>query len=198
MIRLNRRALLIALGSLTIGQRVVAAPRRYLLDAAASSVAFRFSLNGVPQSGSMPVKQADVQIDTDALANSRVDVWLDVAGASTGLIFATQAMIGREVLDAARFPFIRFRSRSVRLAPDGRLSGGAEISGDLTLRDVTRPITLNAGLYRPPGTAPDDLRSLTVHLDGQISRSAFGASGFADLVGDTVTLDILAIIRAAP
>jgi polyisoprenoid-binding protein YceI len=177
---------------------VAAEPRRYLLDAAASSVAFRFSLNRVPQSGSMPVKKAAVQIDTDALANSRVDVWLDVAGASTGLIFATQAMIGRDILDAARFPFIRFRSRSIRLAPDGRLSGGAEISGDLTLRGVTRTITLNADVYRPPGTAPDDLRSLTVHLDGQISRSAFGASGFPDLVGDTVTLDITAIVRAAP
>ncbi|MDK3073880.1 YceI family protein [Sedimentitalea sp. JM2-8] len=197
MIRLNRRALVIALGSLTIGRRAAAERTRYLLDAAASSVAFRFSLNGLPQSGSMPVKQADVQIDTRNLANSRVDVWLDVARASTGLVFATQAMIGRDVLDAARFPFIRFRSRSVRLAPDGRLSGGAEIAGDLTLRDVTRPIALNAGLYRPPGSAPDDLRSLTVLLDGQISRSAFGAAGFADLVGDAVTLDIKAVIRAA-
>jgi polyisoprenoid-binding protein YceI len=197
MIDLTRRALLAAMGSLASGRLGVAGQMRYVLDTAASRVTFWFSLNGVAQSGSMPVKQADVRLDPQDLQASQVEVLLDVAGARTGLVFATQAMIGRDVLDTARFPLIKFASQSVRLGPDGRLSGGARITGDLTLRDVTRPITLNAGVYRQPGTAPNDFTTLTVLLDGQVRRSDFGASGFSALVDDVVTLDIKAVIRAS-
>ena len=36
---------------------------------------------------------------------------------------------------------------------------------------------------------------LTVRLKGSVSRKDFGATGFADMVGDEVTLDIRAHIR---
>ncbi|MDZ7908963.1 MAG: hypothetical protein U5N10_12565 [Gemmobacter sp.] len=40
---------------------------------------------------------------------------------------------------------------------------------------------------------------MTVHLTGRISRADFGATGWADMVGDVVTLDILArITRTGP
>ena len=49
---------------------------------------------------------------------------------------------------------------------------------------------------RPPGTAPDDLSVLTIELSGEMSRTAFGATGYPELVADRVGLDIRAVIRA--
>ena len=85
----------------------------------------------------------------------------------------------------------------MQLAQDGRLSGGARISGRLTLRGVTRSQDLTASIYRPPGSDPNDLQSLTVLLSGQLSRADFGATGYPELVTDNVGLDITAVIRAA-
>ena len=62
---------------------------------------------------------------------------------------------------------------------------------------MTRPLSLAAALYRPPGTAASDLRRLDIRLSGQISRAAFGATGYANLVGDRVGLQISARLLAA-
>lgn len=192
----TRRNLILFLAALPAAPAAFAAPRRYVLDAAASRVGFSIVLNGAEVKGEMPVARADIRIDTSNLAGSSADVTLDAAGARTGLIFATEAMKGPEVLDTARHPQIRFVSRRIRLGAGGRISEGASITGDLTLRGVTRRVTLAAELYRLPGSAPQDLEVLDVHLSGTLSRSAFGAAGYAGMVGDAVTLDIRARIRA--
>mgnify|MGYP003681888048 CR=1 FL=1 len=145
----------------------------------------------------MQVATAEILVDPANLAASRVDISLDVDSVRTPLPFARQALIGPDMLDVGQFPTVRFTSTKVRLAADGRLSGGATISGNLTVHGVTRQVTLDAGLFRAKGSAPDDLSLLTVQLSGQLSRSAFGASGYGDLVGDPVDLNIVAIIRVA-
>ncbi|SFT77282.1 YceI family protein [Sedimentitalea nanhaiensis] len=195
MILLARRTALIAIGCHMFSP-AFAAPTRYQLDRAGSSVGFDFTLNGISQNGMMPIQSADIQIDPGNLAATQVDVILNAAAARTGLALATQAMTGPTVLNVARFPTIRFESLSVRLAKDGRLSDGARIEGRLTLRDVTRPIILDAALFRARGSTANDLSTIVVRLGGHLSRSAFGASGYPDLVGDRVTLDITAVIRA--
>ena len=112
------------------------------------------------------------------------------------LLFATQALKSTQVLDTANHPFTRFRSTRVRLGPGGRLSDGASLEGDLTLRGITRRIRFEAGLFRPRGSQPDQLDRLEVRLRTTISRAAFKATGYANLVGDSVELDIWAEISA--
>ncbi len=192
--RLTRRLFCTGLSLAALPLR--AAPQAYMLNGTASSIGFQFVINGVSQTGTMPVARADLLIDPTDLAASQVLVDVQADQARTGMFVATQALKSPGVLDTARFPVIRFVSRSVQLASDGRLSDGARITGDLTLRGVTHPVTLDAQLFRPPGTAPDDLRQLTVELTGAVSRSAFGAAAYAGLVDDTVKLDIRAVIVA--
>lgn len=195
-----QRIVLVLLSSLWTGilaDKVTAAPTRYQLDAQASTVGFVFTLGGARQNGTMQVTTAEIFVDPANLAASRVDISLDVDSVRTPLPFARQALIGPDLLDVGQFPTIRFISTKVRLAADGRLSGGATISGNLTVHGVTRQVMLDAGLFRAKGSAPDDLSLLTVQLSGQLSRSAFGASGYGDLVGDPVDLNIVAVIRVA-
>ena len=190
----TRRRTLATIGALALAAPTHARPTRYRLDPANSRVGFTYVLNGASQQGTMPVDHANILIDPQNLQASSVDVSLNARKARTGFVFATQALTGTEVLDTARFPHIRFVSDRVRLGPEGRISDGASISGSLTIRDRTRRVTFDAGLFRPAGTTPEDLNVLTVRLTGAINRSDFGAAGFPDLVADRVGLDVTARI----
>lgn len=186
--------LLIAAALMTPGH-LLAAPAAYALDAKKSEVGFVFTLNKASAKGSMPVKSAKILIDPAALQRSSVDVTVDVRRARTGFIFATEALKAPSVLNAKQFGTIRFVSTAIRLNGAGRLADGAKIDGNLTIRGVTRPVTLNGALFRPAGSAAGDLSRLSFRLNGTVSRSAFGASGYGDLVDDTVRLDIVAWVN---
>ncbi len=177
-------ALMIAVSAASAG------PEQYRLDVARSKVQFRIDTEGTGQSGVMPVRAATMLIDLDNMSASQVDVTLDAAGAHMSAFLLTQAMKGPDILDTARFPDIHFRSTRIK----GDLST-ARISGNLTIRDVTRPVTLKAGLYRQRGTPANSDDSLTVLLTGTISRAAFGAGGFSGVVGDRIELRIIARIE---
>jgi polyisoprenoid-binding protein YceI len=166
-----------------------AAPQTYVLEPDKSSVAFEADFGSTPITGQLRVSRADLTLDFASLTRCEVRVTLDVAGARASFPFAAQAMKGPEVLDAARFPQITFASTSVQ--GDG---ASARITGDLTLRGVSRPVTLEASLYRQKGFASGDDSHLSILLTGSLRRSDFGATGFADMVGDTVRLRILARI----
>ena len=168
---------------------LLAAPATYQLQADKSVVGFAWDFGDDEFTGKMPIARAELAIDFNSLANSQVDVAVDVTGARAGFAFATQALKGAKVLNARKHPQITFVSRKVRPSGDG-----AVIEGDLTVRGVTRPATFTAQLYRQRGTQPGDRDNLSILLTGALNRSEFGADGYADLVGDQVRLQILARI----
>lgn len=173
----------------------LSAPRRYALVTETSEIAFGFTLNGGTQTGTVPVAAADIRVDPANLTASSASVSADLRGAATGFIFITQALLSTEVLDAQNHPIVAFRSTRIHLGAEGRISDGATIEGDLTLRGVTRSITLNANLSRPAGSAPTDLSRLFIDLDGRLDRRDFGATGYPQIVAPEVVLDIHAEIR---
>lgn len=178
--------------ALSVPLSTIAAPIAYALDTARSEVGFVFTLNKAQATGEMPVKSADITIYTAALQRSHVDVTVDVRRAKTGFFFATEALKGPSVLDAKTYGTIRFVSTRIRLGKGGQLSDGAQIDGNLTIRGITKPVTLNAVLFRQSGTQQGNLSKLGFKLTGRVSRKAFGATGFPDLVDDTVLINILA------
>jgi len=171
----------------------LAKPLTYVLQPTASSVGFETDFGPDHITGDMPVSAADLVLDFDRVANSSVDVTLDVTGAKASFPFAAQAMKGPKVLDSEQFPVIHFLSTTVTPNADG-----ASVAGNVTIRGITLPVTLQASIYRQKGTAEGDLRQLTVQLKGSVRRSDFGATGWADMVGDEVRLTILARIEQAP
>jgi polyisoprenoid-binding protein YceI len=190
------RRMMIATGLVAWATAAISAPQAYELVAAGSKVTFIFTAGGSVQSGTVPVENADITVDTRNLANSRAVVTADIRYVTSSVIFITQAIKSPELLDAENHPIVRFSSTAIRLGARGRISEGAVIEGDLTLRGVTRPIELQATLSRPAGTPPHDLGVLYIRLSGALSRAAFGATGYASLAEDRVELDIRAEIRA--
>ncbi|VAV90912.1 hypothetical protein MNBD_ALPHA07-264 [hydrothermal vent metagenome] len=166
-----------------------AGPVAYQLDKARSKVQFTYEFGGNKMTGHMPVKSADMLIDLNNLPASAIAVTLDAAHARAGFLVATQAMKSASGLNTDEFPEIRFSSTGIT----GDLMG-AVVTGDLTVRGVTRRVTLKAELYRQADTEVGDRNNLAILLTGNISRSAYGASGYRAYVGDTIHLRIIALI----
>lgn len=182
--------LLCLIGLLFVQTAAIAAPVQYQLDRDLSQVGFSYEYGSGTGQGVMPVKSADIRLDLGNLPASQVTVTLNAQGARTGFLPATRAMKGPEVLHTARHPDIHFQSTQFV----GNLNA-AKVHGNLTIRGVTQPVTLSAKLYRQHGTQADDLSRLTIRLTGSVSRAAYGAKGFAQQVGDQITLDIFARIN---
>jgi polyisoprenoid-binding protein YceI len=189
MLRHLARLTTLLLLPLATAAPALAAPAAYVLEPAESVVGFETRFGPDLITGQMPVTAADLVLDFDTVSNCQIDVTLDVSGAEASFPFAAQAMKGPKVLDSAAFPEISFRSSRVT-----RQGEGARVEGDLTIRGVTRPVTLDAMIWRQKGTEPGDLRQLTVQLTGAVLRSDYGATGWLDMVGDEVRLTILARI----
>ena len=169
---------------------VFAAPQNYVLQPEISDVSFNVPFGPDLITGSFPILRADLTLDFDTVANSRIVVDLDVTGAKASFPFAAEAMRGPKVLDAQAYPTIHFVSNKV--ARDG---DDAIITGDMTMRGVTKPAVLRATIWRQTGHDAGDLSALTIRLTGQLNRLDFGAAGWADMVGSTVNLDIMARIK---
>jgi polyisoprenoid-binding protein YceI len=80
---------------------------------------------------------------------AQIDVAIGVASIDTRVGQRDQHLRSPDFFDAERFPTLTFRSTSVERVGEDHY----EITGDLTIRDVTRPVTLDAqglGSVRDP------------------------------------------------
>ncbi len=168
-----------------------AATVAYKMDAANSTVAFETDFGPDKITGTIPLEKANLKLDFANIKNCTVEVALDVSGAQASFPFAAQALKGPKVLDAKDHPRMTFESTSVKGAGEA-----ADVTGNLTIRGVTKTVTLKAQLFRPQGSAATDRDHLTVKLSGSVNRSDFGATGWSDMVGDKVRIIITARIDA--
>ncbi|MBO9474150.1 YceI family protein [Shimia sp. R10_1] len=180
----------VAFGLVWFAHPVAAAPVTYELDQAESVVGFTYYFNENGTVGKMPVETAELSLDLKDVSRSTIDVTLRPDRARAGFLFATEALKGAQVLDVRAHPTIRFVAREIT----GTVHS-ARVVGDLTVRGVSRPVALAAQLFRQRGTDAGELDQLSILLTGSLDRHDFGASGYADLVGPTIDLRILARIN---
>jgi polyisoprenoid-binding protein YceI len=190
----TRIALIVIAGTLAFGPGAAAAkPTAYVLNAAASIVGFETDFGTDKIRGQFPIDSANVAIDFSNMSQTTVSVTLNAAGGQASFPFAAEAMKGPKNLDTAEFPTITFTSSKVVANGDS-----AAVEGMITIRGVTRPLTMQAQLFQVAGEAKGDYSHLTIALSSAVNRSEFGAKGWSDMVGDQVRIHILARIDQAP
>lgn len=127
-----------------------------------------------------------ISYDAENPENSKVEVVLPMSGLTSFVADLDKHLLSADFFDADNFPEARFSSTSVRDLGEGRL----EVTGDLTLHGVTRPVvldvTLNKAAPHPMGNVP------TVGFDATttIKRSDFGIDMYVPAVSDEVDLRI--------
>jgi len=141
-----------------------------------------------------------VFIDEADLAGSRVDVSIDARGIDTREPRRDEHLRSADFLDVATHPNVTFRSTRVE-APRGA-SGELRVTGDLTIRGVTRPVTLEVEALPPAIKDPWGNARRGVSARGRINRKDWGLEWNMALeaggvvVGDEVTLEIEAELVA--
>ncbi len=96
--------------------------------------------------------EAALHLDDEQPERSSVEVRIDASSIDTRVGDRDAHLRSADFLDVEGHPHITFRSRSVRGAftePGGRF----QVEGDLTIRGVTKPVTLDA-TYQGTGTDP--------------------------------------------
>ena len=120
----------------------------------------------------------DVQIVTaEQPLDSTVTVTIDTASIDTGNEMRDNDLRSERFLDTASHPLITFKSTSV--TPDG---DGYKVAGDLTIRGVTKQVTLN---LEAGGFGPDPYGGTRAGFSAttEINRNDFGVSFNAPIPG---------------
>ena len=130
----------------------------------------------------------ELVLDPKKPAADQIKVSIPVGSVST-----TNAKLDGELkspmfLDATTYPSITFVSTSVKKTG----ATTADVTGDLTLHGVTKPVTLKAK-FNAGGANPMS-KKYTVGFDaqGKINRSDFGVKAFVPMVSDQVDITISA------
>jgi polyisoprenoid-binding protein YceI len=104
----------------------------------------------------------------DRPEDSSVEVTIDAASIDTAEARRDEHLRGADFLDVERYPEITFRSTSVKPGRRGRW----HVTGDLTLRGVTRPVTLDVEL-EGLGAAYGGPRAV-FNASAEVDREEFG------------------------
>ena len=139
-----------------------------------------------------------VVVDDSDLSKSSVNVTIDATTVDTREPDRDKHLKSEAFFDVAKYPTITFQSTKVERNNDGSL----KVTGDLTIRGVTKTATLTASLPKPPIKDPWGLQRTAVSASTKINRQEFGVAWNQKLdsggvvVGDDVniTLDVEMII----
>ena len=156
------RAALAAVAMLAAVPAQAAAPA-WVVDKAASKVVLSSSFDGEPVSGTFRRWDADIRFDPKDLAGSSARVSLDTASIASGDADQEAALPHRVWFWSDRYPKATFTTRSFRSLGRGRYAA----VGDLTIRGVTKPLTLPFSLAITGDTA-----KMNATVD--VNRLAFG------------------------
>jgi len=135
-----------------------------------------------------------LSLDESDIGNSRVEATIDAASVNTGEAQRDGHLKSADFFDVEKFPALGFRSIRVKRAGDGELA----VTGDLTIRGVTREVVFTVEGPTPPAKDPWGNTRVGLSAAAKINRKDFGLTWNAALeaggilVGDdvTITLDV--------
>ena len=141
--------------------------------------------------GELGPVSGQVELTPDDLTRSKVQVQIDVRGIDTRNADRDGHLKSADFFDVERFPRATFASTRIEARGDGRF----DVTGDLTLRDVTRPVTLAVELTEPIADPWGNVKR-GVSATARIDRKDFGLNWNSTLeaggvlVGDQVDIAI--------
>jgi polyisoprenoid-binding protein YceI len=139
-----------------------------------------------------------VVVDDTDISKSTVNVTIDATSVDTREPDRDKHLKSEAFFDVAKYPTITFQSTKVERNADGTL----KVTGDLTIRGVTKTAVLTATLPKAPIKDPWGLQRTAVSASTKINRQDFGVAWNQKLdsggvvVGDdvNVSLDVEMII----
>jgi polyisoprenoid-binding protein YceI len=150
--------------------------------------------------GAFTVYTAEIHLDEDDVTNSTARIEIDAASIDTGNTQRDDHVRSGDFFEVDKHPTITFVSTSAERTNDDEFV----LHGDLTIRGVTKPVSVN---FEQTGAAVDPWGNFRVGFEGStsINRSDWGVSFNAPLgtgglvISEKIKLefDIAAVRRAS-
>lgn len=128
-----------------------------------------------------------LEFDPMEPAMSSLQVSLPVASLMTGVPDLDERLKSGDFFDVARYPQATFKSTRVA---KGGAADELEVTGDLTIRDVTRPVALAVKVLKLGNNPRTGVATVGFNATGMLKRSDFKLDAFVPQVGDDITLRI--------
>lgn len=124
--------------------------------------------------------------DSENPENSKVEVLIDATSVNSRVESFNGHLNGKNFFDTANFPAIIFKSTSIKSTGENSFN----VTGDLTIKDITKPVTLAATINKAADHPMRKVPTIGVSATAKVSRSEWGLSRAVPNVGDEVTLMI--------
>jgi polyisoprenoid-binding protein YceI len=137
---------------------------------------------------------ATLTVDPKAVGATKLDATIDANSLGTFNPALDTHLKSKDFLDVAAFPTATFKATKVTQTGEKT----ADITGDLTLHGVTKPVVVHATFIQAGPNPIDKKYSLGFAGSAEIIRSEFGITSYVPNISDKVTLTIEAEFKAAP
>lgn len=182
--------LLLAAAFATGATATLAAPVEYEIDASHAQVVFSYKHLGFSTTtGMFSGFEGEIMFDEADPSNSSVTVSMPVMSMFTGWEQRDGHFMSGDFFGATEEDLVTFTSTSIEVTGDNT----ANITGDLTMNDITKPVVLEATLNQSapyPFGPKQGTPTLGFDATTTLLRSDFGVGAFAPAVSDEVEITI--------
>lgn len=187
---MNIRTSLLALSVLAAGlsSPVSAAVETYQIDSTHSTIQYSLRHLVSKFTGSFSTVSGAITVDRDNLEKSSVSAAIDIGSVNTADEKRNAHLKSPDFFDVAKFPTMTFKSTSWKKTGEDTF----DVTGNLTIKDVTKPVVLKAKLLGF-GEGFGGTQVSGWEVTGLIKKSEFGLAGPAMLgkvLGDEVTINL--------
>jgi polyisoprenoid-binding protein YceI len=134
------------------------------------------------------------QYDPSNPSKTAVDATIESASVDTRVSMRDDDLRSANYFDAAKYPTITFKSKSVEAAGAGKL----KITGDLTIHGTTKQVVLDVDGPSAAANDPHGNAHVGASASTTIKRSDFGVGAANPIVGDEITITIdIELVRPA-
>lgn len=189
MIRCSRTILLSILMVL-VGVPAFAAPEHWAIDPSHSDVRFKIRHMISRVTGGFDTFSGEVEMDSENPTTGSVMFEIDAASINTNNDDRDNHLKSKDFFNVEEYPKISFKSKAVKKKGDELM-----VSGDLTMRGVTKPIDLTV-LLGGVAVDPWGNQKAGFEVNGKLNRKEWGIVWNKDLdkggtlLGDDVTIMI--------
>jgi polyisoprenoid-binding protein YceI len=126
-----------------------------------------------------------LEFDENQPAMSKVQVTIPIASLNTGVPELDERLKSDDFFELAKFPTATFVSTHVE---KGMGMNHFKVTGNLTIRKVTKPVVLDVTLLKIGKNARTEVATIGFDAKGTLKRSDFGLGAFVPQVSDEIHL----------
>lgn len=126
----------------------------------------------------------DLTLDSENPENSTVNVTIDATSIDSRVDNFNGHLNGPNFFDTANHPTITFTSTAIEMTGEDTLN----VQGDLTIKGVSKPVTLMTKINKAANHPMRKTPWLGVEAESKVSRSDWGLTRAVPNVGDEVTI----------